>query len=129
MIAKTLYEKLWDSHLVHQQENGNALIYIDRHYVIEVTSAQAYEGLRMRGLKAWRPETIIATADHNTPTRNWNLGINDPISKLQLQTLDNNVNDFGALHYYPFKHRLQGIAHVIGPEQGATNCFTCQPRI
>jgi 3-isopropylmalate/(R)-2-methylmalate dehydratase large subunit len=120
MIAKTLYEKLWDSHLVHQQENGNALIYIDRHYVIEVTSAQAYEGLRLRGLKAWRPETIIATADHNTPTRNWNLGISDPISKLQLRTLDNNVNEFGALHYYPFKHRLQGIAHVIGPEQGAT---------
>jgi len=120
MTAKTLYEKLWDSHLVHQQENGNALIYIDRHYVIEVTSAQAYEGLRLKGLKVWRPESIIATADHNTPTRNWNLGISDPISKLQLQTLDENIKDFGALHYYPFKHRLQGIAHIIGPEQGGT---------
>jgi len=120
MTAKTLYEKLWDSHLVHQQENGNALIYIDRHYVIEVTSAQAYEGLRLKGLKVWRPESIIATADHNTPTRNWNLGVSDPISKLQLQTLDQNIKDFGALHYYPFKHRLQGIAHIIGPEQGGT---------
>jgi 3-isopropylmalate/(R)-2-methylmalate dehydratase large subunit len=120
MTGKTLYEKLWESHLVDEMPDGTALLYIDRQFVIEVSSPQAYEGMRLAGRKVWRPETVVATADHNTPTRNWDQGITDPVSKLQLDTLDGNVREFGALHYYPFKHRLQGIAHVIGPEQGAT---------
>src|SRR5688572_11063893 len=119
-MPKTLYDKLWDSHVVHQSDDGNALVYIDRHFVIEVTSAQAYEGLRIAGRKPWRAGSIVATADHNTPTRNWELGIRDPVSQLQLDTLDANVKAHGAAHYYPFRDRLQGIAHVIGPELGAT---------
>ena len=119
-MAKTLYDKLWDSHLVYEAEDGNALVYIDRHFVIEVTSAQAYEGLRLAGRKPWRAGSIVATADHNTPTRDWELGIRDPVSQLQVDTLDANVKAFGAAHYYPFRHRRQGIAHVIGPELGAT---------
>jgi 3-isopropylmalate/(R)-2-methylmalate dehydratase large subunit len=120
MEAKTLYDKLWDSHVVRVDEYGIALLYIDRHFVIEVTSPQAYEGLRLEGRKLWRPGSIVATADHNTPTRNWDQGIKDPVSQLQVSTLDSNVKAYGVAHYYPFKHRLQGIAHVIGPELGAT---------
>ena len=120
MNAKTLYDKLWDSHLVHEAADGNALLYIDRHFVIEVTSAQAYEGLRLAGRKPWRPGSIVATADHNTPTTNWDQGITDPVSQLQVDTLDANVRSFGAAQYYPFRDARQGIAHVIGPELGAT---------
>ena len=119
MAARTLYEKLWDSHLVHE-EDGNALIYIDRHFVIEVTSPQAYEGLRLAGRQPWRPGSIVAVADHNTPTKDWDQGISDPVSQLQVDTLDDNVKAFGAAHYYPFRDARQGIAHVIGPELGAT---------
>ena len=119
-MPKTLYDKLWDSHVVHQSDDGNALVYIDRHFVIEVTSAQAYEGLRLAGRKPWRAGSIVATADHNTPTRNWELGIRDPVSQLQVATLDANVKAHGAAQYYPFRDPLQGIAHVIGPELGAT---------
>ena len=120
MTAKTLYDKLWDSHLVDQDADGTALIYIDRHLVHEVTSPQAYEGLKLAGRKPWRVQSIVATADHNTPTRDWDRGIQDPISRLQVETLDANIKQYGALTYFPFLHEKQGIVHVIGPENGAT---------
>jgi 3-isopropylmalate/(R)-2-methylmalate dehydratase large subunit len=120
MSARTLYDKLWESHLVREDDDGNALLYIDRHLVHEVTSAQAYEGLKLAGRKPWRPDSVIATADHNTPTRDWQQGIRDPISRLQVETLDANIREFGAKAYFPFLDREQGIVHVIGPEQGAT---------
>ena len=120
MAAQTLYDKLWDNHLVHQDADGNALLYIDRHLVHEVTSPQAYEGLKLAGRKPWRVGSIVATADHNTPTRDWDQGIQDPISRLQVETLYQNIKEFGALTYFPFRHERQGIVHVIGPENGAT---------
>src|SRR3989304_1215179 len=120
MTAKTLYEKLWESHLVDQDADGTALIYIDRHLVHEVTSPQAYEGLKLAGRKPWRVQSIVATADHNTPTRDWDRGIQDPISRLQVETLDQNIKEHGALPYFPFRDDRQGIGHVIGPETGAT---------
>ncbi|MDP2708243.1 MAG: 3-isopropylmalate dehydratase large subunit, partial [Burkholderiales bacterium] len=93
---------------------------IDRHLVHEVTSAQAYEGLKLAGRKPWRVQSIVATADHNTPTRDWDRGIQDPISRLQVETLDQNIKEHGALTYFPFRDERQGIVHVIGPETGAT---------
>jgi 3-isopropylmalate/(R)-2-methylmalate dehydratase large subunit len=122
-MGKTLYDKLWDSHLVHVEEDGTALLYIDRHLVHEVTSAQAYEGLRAAGRMPWRTESVVATADHNTPTTDWNQGIEgvrDPLARLQIETLDANMKEFGAKVYFPFLDKRQGIVHVIGPEQGAT---------
>ncbi len=118
--ARTLYDKLWDSHLVRQEPDGTALIYIDRHLVHEVTSPQAFEGLKLAGRKPWRVDFIVATADHNTPTRDWDKGIRDPISRTQVETLDANIREYGAKAYFPFLDRRQGIVHVIGPEQGAT---------
>ncbi|MFN8997535.1 MAG: 3-isopropylmalate dehydratase large subunit [Betaproteobacteria bacterium] len=118
--ARTLYDKLWDSHVVRQEPDGTALVYIDRHLVHEVTSPQAFEGLKLAGRKPWRPGSIVATADHNTPTRDWDQGIRDPISRLQVETLDANIREFGAKAYFPFLDSRQGIVHVIGPEQGAT---------
>ncbi len=123
MTARTLYDKLWDAHVVHTEEDGTSLLYIDRHLVHEVTSPQAFEGLRMAGRKVWRVSSIVATADHNTPTTGWEEGydgIRDPISKLQVTTLDSNIRAFGAAAYFPFLHQRQGIVHVIGPENGAT---------
>ncbi|WP_131110450.1 3-isopropylmalate dehydratase large subunit [Sulfuricystis thermophila] len=120
MAGKTLYDKLWDSHVVREEDDGTCLIYIDRHLVHEVTSPQAFEGLRLAGRKPWRAQSVVATADHNTPTDHWERGIEDPISRLQVETLDQNIHDFGALVYYPFKHPNQGIIHVIGPENGIT---------
>ena len=120
MVAKTLYDKLWDSHVVHEDADGTCLIYIDRHLVHEVTSPQAFEGLRLAGRKPWRADTIVANPDHNTPTKDWAKGIEDPISRLQVETLDSNIKETGALVYFPFKHANQGIIHVIGPEQGTT---------
>ena len=120
MAAQTLYDKLWESHLVHQDADGTALIYIDRHLVHEVTSPQAYEGLKLANRKPWRVGSIVATADHNTPTKDWDRGIQDPISRLQVETLDANIKEHGALTYFPFRHEKQGIVHVIGPESGAT---------
>ncbi|MBI3938389.1 MAG: 3-isopropylmalate dehydratase large subunit [Betaproteobacteria bacterium] len=120
MSAKTLYDKLWESHLVHEEADGTALIYIDRHLVHEVTSPQAFEGLKLAGRKPWRVQSIVATADHNTPTRDWEQGIQDPVSRLQVETLDANIKEFGALAYYPFRDARQGIVHVIGPELGLT---------
>ena len=120
MQAQTLYEKLWSSHVVHQEADGTALIYIDRHLVHEVTSPQAFEGLKLAGRKPWRIGSIVATADHNTPTDHWDLGIQDPVSRQQVETLDANIREVGSLAYFPFKDARQGIVHVIGPENGAT---------
>ena len=119
-MAKTLYDKLWDSHVVRQEEDGTCLLYIDRHLMHEVTSPQAFEGLRLAGRKAWRNTSIVAVPDHNTPTNNWDRDIEDPISKTQVDTLDANIKEFGSLIYFPFKHKNQGIIHVIAPENGAT---------
>ena len=122
-MGKTLYDKLWESHLVHVEQDGTALLYIDRHLVHEVTSAQAYEGLRNAGRKPWRTESVVATADHNTPTTDWAQGIEgvrDPLARLQIETLDANMKEFGAKVYFPYLDKRQGIVHVIGPEQGAT---------
>jgi 3-isopropylmalate/(R)-2-methylmalate dehydratase large subunit len=123
MSAKTLYDKLWESHLVHEDPNGTALIYIDRHLVHEVTSPQAYEGLKLAGRKVWRVDSVVATADHNTPTRDWDKGLDgmrDQIAKLQVVTLDQNIKAHGAKAYFPFLDKQQGIVHVIGPELGAS---------
>jgi len=123
MMGQTLYDKLWDSHLVHAEEDGTSLIYIDRHLVHEVTSPQAFEGLKLAGRKPWRIESVVATADHNTPTTGWErgiAGISDPISRLQVETLDANMRQYVAKAYFPFLDHRQGIVHVVGPEQGAT---------
>ena len=120
-MPQTLYDKLWDSHVVHVEPDGTALLYIDRHLVHEVTSAQAYEGLRVAGRKPWRVESVVATADHNTPTTNWEeglAGVRDPFAKLQIETLDANIKQFGAKVYFPYLDKQQGIVHVIGPELG-----------
>jgi 3-isopropylmalate/(R)-2-methylmalate dehydratase large subunit len=122
-MAQTLYDKLWDSHVVHVEEDGTALLYIDRHLVHEVTSPQAFEGLKVAGRKPWRADSVVATADHNTPTTDWDRGvegIGDRFAKLQIQTLDANIRQYGAKAYFPFLDKRQGIVHVIGPEQGAT---------
>ncbi|MFP8968312.1 3-isopropylmalate dehydratase large subunit [Pokkaliibacter sp. CJK22405] len=124
MTAKTLYDKLWDAHLVHQNEDGSALIYIDRHLLHEVTSPQAFEGLRLAGRKPWRLANNLATPDHNVPTtvdeRARGIdGIADPVSKTQVQTLDANCEEFGIQEFAMGDIR-QGIVHVVGPEQGAT---------
>jgi 3-isopropylmalate/(R)-2-methylmalate dehydratase large subunit len=123
MTGRTLYDKLWDEHVVHTEEDGTAILYIDRHLVHEVTSPQAFEGLRLAERKVWRISSIVATADHNTPTTGWESGydgIADPISKQQITTLDANIKAFGAAAYFPFLDKRQGIVHVIGPESGAT---------
>lgn len=122
-MARTLYDKLWDEHVVHTEEDGTAILYIDRHLVHEVTSPQAFEGLREAGRKVWRVSSIVATADHNTPTTGWEQGydgIADPISKEQITTLDTNIKEFGSAAFFPFMSKRQGIVHVIGPENGAT---------
>ena len=120
MAGKTLYDKLWENHVVHQEADGTALLYIDRHLIHEVTSPQAFEGLKLAGRKPWRISSIVATADHNTPTDHWEQGIQDPISRQQVETLDANIREVGSLAYFPFKDKGQGIVHVVGPEQGAT---------
>jgi 3-isopropylmalate/(R)-2-methylmalate dehydratase large subunit len=122
-MTRTLYDKLWDEHVVHTETDGTSIIYIDRHLVHEVTSPQAFEGLRVAKRPVWRVSSIVATADHNTPTNGWDKGydgITDPISKLQITTLDSNIKEFGAAAYFPFLTKRQGIVHVMGPEQGAT---------
>ncbi len=119
-MAQTLYDKLWSSHVVHTEEDGTALLYIDRHLVHEVTSPQAFEGLRLANRKPWRVDSIVATADHNVPTDRSEQGIADPTSRAQVETLDDNIRAFGALAYFPFRDKRQGIVHVIGPENGAT---------
>ena len=119
-MPHTLHDKLWNAHLVHEEPDGSALIYIDRHLVHEVTSPQAFEGLEIAGRKPWRLKSILATADHNVPTTARKEGIADPISRLQVETLDNNIAKFGVQDYFGMHDARQGIVHVIGPEQGAT---------
>jgi 3-isopropylmalate/(R)-2-methylmalate dehydratase large subunit len=121
MNARTLYEKLWDSHLVRTEPDGTGLLYIDRHVVHEVTSPQAFEGLEVAHRPLWRTSSIIATADHNvstTPGRN-DRPIADPISRLQVETLDQNIEKYHVKTYFGMKDQRQGIVHVIAPEQGA----------
>jgi len=124
MAGKTLYDKIWDAHVVRQEEDGTALLYIDRHLVHEVTSPQAFEGLRIANRDLWRKESIVAVPDHNVPTTTANRGngtegITDPIAKLQIDTLDANCAEFKINEFHMDDIR-QGIVHVIGPEQGAT---------
>jgi 3-isopropylmalate/(R)-2-methylmalate dehydratase large subunit len=119
MNAQTLYDKLWNAHIVRQDADGTALIYIDRHLVHEVTSPQAFEGLKLAGRKLWRVESILAVADHNVPTTGRDKGIADPIARLQVDTLDQNCADFGV-NEFKMSDTRQGIVHVVGPEQGAT---------
>ncbi|HEY9135807.1 MAG TPA: 3-isopropylmalate dehydratase large subunit [Pseudomonadales bacterium] len=122
MAGKTLYDKLWEDHLVKEREDGTALIYIDRHLLHEVTSPQAFEGLRLANRKPWRIDANLATPDHNVPTTGQAAGIEgieDPVSRIQVQTLNDNCADFGILEF-PMNDVRQGIVHVIGPEQGAT---------
>jgi 3-isopropylmalate/(R)-2-methylmalate dehydratase large subunit len=119
MSTQTLYDKLWNSHVVRAEADGTALIYIDRHLVHEVTSPQAFEGLRLAGRKPWRIGSMLAVADHNVPTTGRAQGIADPISRLQVETLDQNCEALGITEFKMTDLR-QGIVHVIGPEQGAT---------
>lgn len=119
MAGKTLYDKLWDAHTVRADEDGTTLLYIDRHLVHEVTSPQAFEGLKLANRKLWRTESILAVADHNVPTTDRSHGIDDPISRLQVDTLDNNCDEYGVVEF-KMNDLRQGIVHVIGPEQGAT---------
>ena len=118
-MGKTLYDKIWDDHLVDQQPDGTCLLYIDRHLVHEVTSPQAFEGLRLSGRKVRAPEKTLAVVDHNVPTTDRSKGIDDPESALQVDTLAKNAADF-AVEYYDEHDIRQGIVHVIGPEQGFT---------
>ncbi|MDH5191734.1 MAG: 3-isopropylmalate dehydratase large subunit [Gammaproteobacteria bacterium] len=122
MTSKTLYDKLWDAHVVRTNEDGTALLYIDRHLVHEVTSPQAFEGLRIAGRKPWRTDAALAVPDHNVPTTDRSTGIEgitDPIARIQVETLDKNCIDFGITEF-GMTDKRQGIVHVIGPEQGAT---------
>ncbi len=122
-MSKTLYDKLWDEHVVTAEGDGTATIYIDRHLMHEVTSPQAFEGLRLAKRKPWRESSVVATADHNTPTTGWEKGldgITDPIALLQVKTLDQNMKTIRPAAYFPFMDKGQGVIHVMGPEEGAT---------
>ena len=120
MTGKTLYDKIWDAHLVHEDADGTSLIYIDRHLVHEVTSPQAFEGLRMTGRTVRAPDKTIAVPDHNVPTTlDREKGIENEESRIQVEALDRNAKDF-AIHYYPVNDIRQGIVHIVGPEQGWT---------
>ncbi|MGB3620539.1 MAG: aconitase family protein, partial [Ketobacter sp.] len=112
MTGKTLYDKLWDAHVVKQREDGTALIYIDRQLLHEVTSPQAFEGLRLAGRRPWRIDANIATPDHNVPTMNRSGPIEDEVSRIQVQTLDDNCDEFGIVEFKMNDHR-QGIVHVV----------------
>ena len=116
---RTLYDKIWDDHLAHEAEDGTALLYIDRHLVHEVTSPQAFEGLRMTGRKVRHPEKTLAVVDHNVPTTDRSQPIDDEIARLQVDTLDRNAREHKFV-YFDIHDRRQGIVHVIGPEQGRT---------
>ena len=119
MTPQTLYDKLWDSHVVHVEDDGTTVLYIDRHLVHEVTSPQAFEGLKLARRKPWRVSANVATADHNVPTTDRKLGISDAVSRLQVETLDANCKEYGIVEFGMNDPR-QGIVHVMGPEQGAT---------
>src|SRR5687768_9035336 len=119
MQPRTLYDKIWDDHLVDAQPDGTCLLYVDRHLVHEVTSPQAFEGLRVAGRKVRAPEKTLAVVDHNVPTTDRRHGIDDPESALQVATLAENARHLGV-EYYSALHRRQGIVHIVGPEQGFT---------
>ncbi len=118
-MPQTLYDKLWSAHVVHQESDGTCLLYIDRHLLHEVTSPQAFEGLKLADRKPWRISANLAVSDHNVPTTARNEGITDPVSRLQVETLDKNCENYGITQYR-MNDRRQGIVHIIGPEQGAT---------
>ncbi len=118
-MAQTLYDKLWQSHEVHTAEDGTSILYIDRHLIHEVTSPQAFEGLKLANRQPWRKSANLVVADHNVPTTNRAGGIADPVSRLQVETLDQNAKEY-SLTYFNMTDKRQGIVHVIGPEQGAT---------
>jgi len=120
MTAKTLFDKIWDAHVVSNIENGPTQLYIDRHYCHEVTSPQAFEGLRTRGLKVFRPTQTTLTADHNTPTINQDQPVKDPVSRNQLDTFAQNASDFELPFFFPLGHKKNGVVHIIGPENGFT---------
>lgn len=119
MAGKSLYDKIWDTHVVRRQDNGTVLLYIDRHLVHEVTSPQAFEGLRLAGRKPWRTGAMLAVPDHNVPTTNRLRGIDDLVSREQVETLDRNCQEFG-IQEFMMNDKRQGIVHVIGPEEGFT---------
>ncbi|MBI5451440.1 MAG: 3-isopropylmalate dehydratase large subunit [Gammaproteobacteria bacterium] len=119
MAGKTLYDKLWDAHRVYDNDDGSSLIYIDRHLVHEVTSPQAFEGLRLAGRTPWRRDSVLAVPDHNVPTTDRSQGIDDPVSREQVATLDRNCAEF-TITEFMMNDLRQGIVHVVGPEQGAT---------
>ena len=119
MNGKTLFDKLWESHLVRENEDGTSLLYIDRQLIHEVTSPQAFDGMRLANRSLWRTESNVAVPDHNIPTKDRDKGIQDPISKLQVDTLDKNCNSF-QIKEFKISDPNQGIVHVIGPEQGLT---------
>src|SRR5881392_1563127 len=119
MIARTLNDKLWELHTVHVEKDGTTLLYIDRHLVHEVTSPQAFEGMKLARRKPWRISANLAVADHNVPTTDRSRGIADPVSRLQIDTLDKNCAEYGIVEF-KMNDARQGIVHVIGPEQGAT---------
>jgi len=118
-MAQTLYDKIWEQHLVHRREDGTAILYIDRHLVHEVTSPQAFEGLRIAGRRVRRPDATLAVADHNVPTKDRAKGIEDETSRIQVETLSKNCDAFGV-PYFPLEDERQGIVHIVGPEQGFT---------
>ena len=119
MAGKTLFEKVWESHLVHEDPGGPALLYVDLHLVHEVTSAQAFEGLRLSGRSVRRPALTVATVDHNVPTADRDQPIADDISRRQIETMEQNAREFG-LNFYGYRNPNQGIVHIIGPELGYT---------
>lgn len=119
-MMKTLFDKIWDAHVVTSVQDGPTQLYIDRHFCHEVTSPQAFNGLRARGLQVFRPERTVITADHNTPTINQDQPVKDEISRNQLETLSKNANDFGIKQFYPLGHIKNGVVHIIGPENGFT---------
>ena len=118
-MPQTLYDKIWNEHVVHQQDDGTALLYVDRHLIHEVTSPQAFEGLRLLKRKVRKPNLTLAVADHNVPTANRSKGIDDQESKIQVETLENNCKEFG-IELFDMQDKRQGIVHIIGPEQGFT---------
>ena len=119
MTGKTLYDKVWDAHVVRSDPDGTTLLYIDRHLIHEVTSPQAFEGLRLANRRPWRIDAALAVADHNVPTTDRSQGIDDPVSRIQVETLDSNCQEYGITEF-DMNDLRQGIVHVIGPEQGAT---------
>ena len=119
-MSKTLFDKIWDAHVVSTVENGPTQLYIDRHFCHEVTSPQAFNGLRARGLKVFRPEQTTMTADHNTPTIDQDQPVKDPVSRHQLDTFAKNAVDFNMPVFYPLGHQKNGVVHIIGPENGFT---------